>query len=636
MLNALREKTQGLMGIALLVILVVPFVLWGVSSYFEGSQTVYVARGHGLRITGAEFENTLAQQRAALEHAYGKNLNPTLLAGRTFKKAVLESLINKTLLIEDAKKAGFVVNPIGVAEEIRHIPAFRVKGRFSASRYQELLQAQGLTTAGFEKRVRDLTLLNQVKAGLLASAFVPAPVLVDMARLLGQKRSIAYVLLSPRVHASTRITAQDIQSYYKTQAALFRTPQRIRIAYVVLSPQTLMRTMHGHVGMGALQTAYRDHIQQFTHPETRLVSHIMIALPRHPSAAERSAARAKLLAIRAKILHGASFAALARRDSQDPTSAAQGGRLGFVAESDLSKPVGTAAFALPLNHVSQPIVGASGIHLLLVTAIHAASVVPFADVSGELTRMVLAKRAHRRLYHLSERLRNAAYEHPHSVAPAAKKLGLTVHESGWFSRTSGTGMAALPQVVKAVFAPKVLAGERNSHAVAIGQDGLLVAHVIGRKPPGIAPLTAALQASIKKTLLERAAQKQVAKQADILRTELLKGAALATVARQMHLVVVKPAPFERVAPGLPDALIQAVFKTPLAAAGASVGSVALSRGRQAVFVLKGVVYGKVDPSSARFIKLERSLISDTGVETYLAYMKSLRLRAHVHITGSAL
>lgn len=637
MLNTLREKTQGLMGVALLIVLVIPFVLWGVSSYFGGSSTVYVARGQGLRISQAQFQTALVHQRAALERAYGKNLNPALLSGRKFKKAVLEGLINKTLLIKNAEAAGYVTNRTELAEEIRHIPAFRVKGRFSPSRYRTLLAAQGFTVPGFERRVRHLTLLDEVKAGLLASAFVPAPELTQAAQLLGQKRSVAYVILSPRqLAAEGPVSPAQVRAYYQAHPAAFQLPQKIRIAYVVLSPQGLLSTMHSRVSMAALQKAYQRHIQQYTEPAQRLVRHIMIALPAHPTAAQIARAKSRLATLRADIQKGASFGALAKRFSQDPASASQGGTLGFVTQAELSKPVGKAAFSLPLHQLSAPIVGKSGVHLLEVTAIRPAVVEPFAKVEGQLTRMVRERRARRRLYHLSERLRNAAFEHPHSLRPAAKKLGLPIHKSGWFTQAGGVGVAALPQVVKAVFAPKVLAGRRNTRAIPVGEDGLLVAHVIGHEAGRLEPLAAARPLIVKR-IRAQLAQRQLKRRETLLMTELKKGAPLPVLAHQMHLVLMRPAPFEAGAPGLPKGLVAAVFRAPAPQKGFAVpGTATLSRGRQAVFVVQKVLMGSAKPGSGRFIRLERSFISDSGVQTYLAYMKSLRERAHIHIHESAL
>lgn len=636
MLNALREKTQGLMGMALLVVLVVPFVLWGVSSYFGGGSTVYVARGRGLRITEPAFQAALAHQRVAFERAFGKSLNPAVLSSQRFKKAVLDGLINKALLLRNARKSGYTTNRTTLAEEIRQIPAFRVKGHFNLARYRAVLAAEGFTVPRFERQVRDLTLLNQVKVGLLASAFVPTPELQEAAALLGQKRSIAYVVLSPAPFLKNiHVTAAQVQQYYATHSQDFRLPQKIRIAYVLLSPQAIMQHMQTKVGMRALQKAYQSHIQDFTQPAQRLVRHILIALPQHPTAAQIADAKAKLMAIRAQIEHGARFSVLAKRYSQDQGSAAAGGSLGYVTQSELSKPLGKAAFSLPLHQVSAPIVGQSGVHLLEVMGVRPATVTPFAAVRGELIRMVMRKRARKQLYHLSERLRNAAFEHPHSLGPAAHKLGLPLHESAWFGRTGGHGIASLPQVVKAVFAPKVLAGRRNTHAIPLGEDATLVAHVIARKAARSEPLAMARPMIIQH--IRRAQALALVKQKEsLLLRELQKGASLTAVAHQMGLVVTVPAAFGSAAPGLPRTLVKAVYEARPPRHHPRPGVAKLKKGRLAVFVVRKVIMGKVNPTGPRYLKLEQSFTNDAGVETYLAYLKTLREKAHVHVHAGAL
>ncbi len=631
MLNALREKTQGLIGAALLVVLVVPFVLWGVSSYFGGASAVYVARGRGFKISSTAFEGALSRQRAALARAYGKDLNPAVLSSRKFKKAVLNGLIDKTLLLADAHKAGYTVNRTELAQEIRHIPAFRVKGHFQESRYQAILAAQGLTVPQFERRVRDLTLVDQVKAGILASAFVPAAEVKTAARVFGEKRTVSYVVLSAHQFAAhVAVTPAAIQHYYAAHASAFRLPQEVRIAYVVLSPQAIMRRMHAAIGMRALQKAYQEHIRQFTQPAARDVSHIMIALPAHPTPGAIAKAKARLEAIRARILHGASFAAMARRYSEDSATRASGGSLGYVTRAELSKPVGRAAFALPVGQVSQPVVGHSGVHLLEVTKVRAPVVTPFASVKSDLIRMIAKARARKALYHLSERLRNAAFEHPHSLVPAAHRLGLTIHKSGWFGPRGGKGVAAFAKVVKAVFAPKVLAGRRNTHALSVGEDALLVAHVIARRPARTEPL-AQVRDVVVRDVRAQLARRRMAHKEQLLVSEIHKGAPLARIAQQMGLVRRAPAPFRASATDLPRPLVQAAFRAKPPHPHGSVGTAALSHGRVAVFVLHTVMMGHAAPGSAAYLKLAKAFTTQAGELDYLSYMKSLRARAHVRI-----
>ncbi|MDA8389251.1 MAG: SurA N-terminal domain-containing protein [Gammaproteobacteria bacterium] len=631
MLNTLRDKTQGLIGAVLLVVLVVPFVLWGVSSYFSGSATTYVARGHGLRITRVQFEQTLAEQRAAMEATFGKELNPAVLSSQRFKKEVLTGLVNKTLLLHDAAHAGYKVSPVALAEEIRHVPAFRVNGAFSEARYQQLLQAEGMTPARFEQRVRDLTILNEVKVGLLASAFVPRPTAQRAIALLAQRRAVAYTVVSPDAYAShITVSPAQIARFYAKHTGDFRLPQQVRVDYVLLSPQTIAHHMNGKaIATSTLKRAYERHLSLFVQPQARLAAHILIALPAHPTAAQVAAAKAKLAAVRARILHGASFAAMARQYSQDTSTAAQGGRLGYVTRADLSKPVAKALFALPLDGISQPVQGQSGVHLLKVLAIRPAVQTRFAQARAALVRMVLRERANRRLYRLSERLRNKAFEHPHSLMPAAKAVGLDVHQSGWFTRACGTGIAALPKVVAAVFAPKVLAGHRNTHAIPVGENAILVAHVVARKAARSKPL-AAVRGQIVRMLRSAQAREHAKAVAAALVQAVGKGRPFAEAARQLGLVVRQPAPFGVKTHHVAPALREAIFAAPQPAKAAA-QAVPLAHGQVAVFVLERVMLGNPTTHPRLVAKTTNLLNNASGIDAYLAYVKTLRARAHVHL-----
>jgi len=109
-------------------------------------------------------------------------------------------------------------------------------------------------------------------------------------------------------------------------------------------------------------------------PEELDLSDIAIA-PRFSDQA-KEATRAKLLAILDSVKAGTDFSALARRHSQDPGSAAQGGDLGLVRRGQFVKEFETAAFALAEGQVSDIVETEFGLHIIQLTerrgdAVHA-------------------------------------------------------------------------------------------------------------------------------------------------------------------------------------------------------------------------------------------------------------------------
>jgi hypothetical protein len=96
----------------------------------------------------------------------------------------------------------------------------------------------------------------------------------------------------------------------------------------------------------------------------RLVSHILVALRQDTSAASKAAKRRTVQGYLDQLHHGANFADLARRVSEDPGSKAQGGSVGIIRRGQMVKPFEDAAFALRPGETSPIVETAYGYHIL--------------------------------------------------------------------------------------------------------------------------------------------------------------------------------------------------------------------------------------------------------------------------------
>jgi peptidyl-prolyl cis-trans isomerase C len=121
-----------------------------------------------------------------------------------------------------------------------------------------------------------------------------------------------------------------------------------------------------------IQKYYDAHKGEFERVKAR---HILIRaagspLPVRPGAKEvpEADALAKAQEIRKKIEGGADFAELARTESDDTTSGAQGGDLGFFGRNQMVPPFEEAAFAMKAGELSQPVKTPFGYHIIKVEA----------------------------------------------------------------------------------------------------------------------------------------------------------------------------------------------------------------------------------------------------------------------------
>ncbi len=120
-----------------LALIILPFALWGVSSYDKaGSSADVVATVNGAKITQQEFENSLRQQQDRMRQQLGANYDAKLFENPATQHAILDNLVSQQLLIERAKTAKLVVPDQQVAQVIASIEAFQDNGQFDRKRYQ--------------------------------------------------------------------------------------------------------------------------------------------------------------------------------------------------------------------------------------------------------------------------------------------------------------------------------------------------------------------------------------------------------------------------------------------------------------------------------------------------------------------
>src|SRR5690606_20563429 len=98
------------------------------------------------------------------------------------RSALLESLINRTLLVETATRERFSVSDNALRQAIAAMPQLQVDGQFSAERYNAVLASAGLTHRDFEQGQRGELALSRVLGPVTLTASVPS-VITDKLKL---------------------------------------------------------------------------------------------------------------------------------------------------------------------------------------------------------------------------------------------------------------------------------------------------------------------------------------------------------------------------------------------------------------------------------------------------------------------
>jgi peptidyl-prolyl cis-trans isomerase D len=623
MLGTIREKTQGWFTAIILGLLAIPFALWGVNYYFEGGQ-LNVASVDGHDISVDSYKRAVDDQRRRLP-------DPKLLDSPELRQVILDNLINDYLVAREAQGAGYRISDAELARQIRQLPWFQRDGQFDVKAYEVALRSQGKTPREYEQTLRQRYLIEQARSGYANTALITDADVAALLRYEGQQRDVEYAVVSPaKLREAVRVSVADIEQEYQRAPERYRTPEKVRIEFVRLNATDLAKAVQ--LTDEELRQALSEAAQAGQGAEERRASHILLELPQGADAAAEKAAMKQAKDLRAKILAGSDFATLAKQHSKDPGSAAQGGDLGAVARGTMVKEFEAALFAMKkAGEVSEPVRTSFGLHLIKLTGLKAAT--PAKVDRARVEASLKARKAEERFIDLAERLRNLAYEQPDSLRPAAEALGLKIETSDWFSRAgSKDGLTANRKVIEAAFNPEVLEQRRNSDALEIGPNQLVVVRLHAHEPPRQRPL-AEVRAAIEQELLANARRTEGEKIANAALQQAREGKPFEAVARQNGLTVTAVRTYGRTSAGVDAGLLQAAFAAASPAGDRpSLGVVGLADGSYAVYAVRKLREpATVDLKSKEAQAIRRALEARRGRDYYEGYKTGLRQQVTIKI-----
>src|SRR5574340_1788091 len=367
MFDFVHEKKRLVQIVLALIIL--PFAFWGVDSYRQSGNTAEVAATvNDAKITRQEFENALRQQQDRLRQMLGANFDAAMLDSPEMRRAVMDNLVAQRLLVERAKSVGLAVSDEQMAQVIQSIEAFQDNGKFDKKRYEAALANQSMSPLMFEARLRGELLGQQMRNAYMQNGFASNSVADNVIRLYEQQRMVSTSPISFQPFmAQAKVDEAALKKYYEQNQKEFQVREQAKVEYVKFSVDNLLAK--AEVKTEDARKYYDEHQSDFGTPEERQASHILVAVAAAAPQAEQDAAKAKAEQLLQQARKNpAGFADLARQNSQDPGSAANGGSLGFFGRGMMVKPFEDAAFTLKQGEISGVVKSDFGYHIIKLLA----------------------------------------------------------------------------------------------------------------------------------------------------------------------------------------------------------------------------------------------------------------------------
>jgi peptidyl-prolyl cis-trans isomerase D len=636
MLQSIHEKTSGMFAKILLGIITIVFGgFFGTQQFGSSHSANYVADVDGHEITQQDFRERWDAYRTRITRQFGNQVDMSLIDTPERKRQLLDQLIDEQLLLASAEKHGAVVPSALVQQEILGIPAFQVDGKFNPGAYQQFLLQSRKTADGFDEDIRHDLLLQQTDQQLTSSAFVSTADVDNYIRLRDQTRDFQYVTLPKPSASDVTVADADIDAYYKAHSDEFMTPEKVSLDYIELDASKMKTDTS--VDDETLKKQYEDQKSHFVTNEQRQASHILIKVDKNANADAQKAALEKAKGIEEQVKSGKDFAALAKTDSDDPGSKAQGGDLGWLEKGVTDPAFESALFAMKKGDISDPVKSDEGYHIIQLRDIKPEKVKPFEQVKAELASKYLEGERERQYSDVSGRLTDAIYQDPTSLDAAAKQFNLPIQKTHLFTRTVGDGIAANPKVLKAAFSNAVLTEGNASDPVDLGASHIVIIKVDQHQKAEPMPLDQ-VRDDIKKKLLDQQIAKAAHERADTLFARVQKGEALDKIAGELKLKVDDQKDIGRNASNVDRKLVDDVFKLDRPAEGKpSAGESTLSNGDFALVQLNAVKDGDASKVDAKTKEAARNTLRQgLGGLAVRGYIDSLRKSAKIEVAEDKL
>jgi peptidyl-prolyl cis-trans isomerase D len=448
-----------------------------------------VAKVAGQDITTQEVRDrarALAEQQVAQYGPMGKQLLPMIMP-RAISQSV-EQLITGKAIVAEADRMGLKATDQDLRDELEHgryAQTLFPGGKFIGEQaYASLLQQANLTVSGFESDVKNEILEQKLATLITGSASVSDAEIRQEFQKRNTKVKFDYAVLSQDdIRKGLHPTDEELKAFYTRNQARYKDsiPEKRKIDYVFLDKSKILG--QAQVTPEEIQSYYNQRKDQYRVPDEVKVAHILIKTP--PAGADGKVdekgveeARKKAEDVLKQLKGGAKLEDLAKKYSDDPGSAKQGGELGWIGRGRTVPEFEKAAFSQGKGQTSDLVKSSYGFHIIRTEDKHEAHLKTLDEVKGEIEPLIRQQKAARMMEAAGNSLLDQARSQGLDKAAAAKNLNVVTTD--FVGRSDVLpGLGSSPQFMDAVFSQR----EKAPPDMAQLSQGAVVFQVEAIRPP---------------------------------------------------------------------------------------------------------------------------------------------------------
>jgi peptidyl-prolyl cis-trans isomerase D len=383
MLRILREHASSWMLKGILILVAVTFISWGGYSYFREKKVNYAARVNGVTIGEREyydaFQNAIKQYREALGPAFSDKMIEEL----RLKEKILDDLIAKVLILQEAKRLRLSVPDEELREAIESVPAFQVNGQFDRRNYERFLRSSRMTPEEFEQGQRESLLISKVinlikmNGGKMSDEEVLDAYLFENERI-----DLSFLKIVPdSFKGQVNVNEIEIKDYYQKHQEEFRIPTFVQVQYLLFRPSDFESKVQ--VSSDEIKRYYDLRKDTFKLPKQVRVRDILIKAGPQDTPDQLEAKKKKAEEILEKAKKTKDFGSLAKQYSE-AENASKGGDLGWIQKGMLGEQIESILFSMKPGDLTGVLAARDGFHILKTEEVKEEKQKSFEEVKDQI------------------------------------------------------------------------------------------------------------------------------------------------------------------------------------------------------------------------------------------------------------
>jgi peptidyl-prolyl cis-trans isomerase D len=466
-----------------------------------------------------------------------------------------------------------------------------------------------LTIPQFEDNLRKQLLLTKLQDLVLEGAVVSPGEVENEYHKENDKVKVSFIALSQdKLKGQVTATPEEIKDYFNKNRNAFQVDEKRSVKVLALDEATVAAGLN--VTDAELRQAYNSNLDRFRTPERVKVRHILLKTVGKPKE-EWPKIKAHAEDLLKQIRGGADFAELAKKNSEDTSSAVNGGAMDWITKGQTVANFEKTAFSLKPKEISPVIETEYGYHIVQLLEKEEARVKPFDEVKAELATEARKQVLFDKLQNTVDQARDAVEKSPAQVDAIAQKFGMKVATGDKIGRVDPVPEVGVNQeLAEAIFSLPV---NGVTPVVQAAGNKLAFAVVTGITPARPAELSE-VEGRVRDAVVNQKTQKQFAdKVAQATAKSREVNGDLAKLAKEIGAEVKTPDAFNRAAT-VPD-LGSATYLT------------------QAFDSQPGTILGPIQmPEKTVFVKVLERVPADaaglaTARDTLVQRLKSQKARA---------